>query len=127
MKQRVRIPKEIVKKYEGTICLMVHKDECLMEKIQSQTVWIIPIGYEVEEATLESYAQHLLKFVEDSKEERLDTCKETSMELHSKFTEPTRKRKVAKIVEDTLVEEIHPQEKVRVARVARDAAEKEEK
>ncbi|XP_057864250.1 uncharacterized protein LOC131072193 [Cryptomeria japonica] len=49
------------------------------------------------------------------------------MELHTKFTEPARKRKVAKIVEDILVEEGHPREKVRDARAARDAVEKAKK
>lgn len=87
---------------------MVNKDECLMEAIQPCTVWIMPMGYEVDEVTLEAYAQHLINSLEDNKEERRGTCKEKSMELHSKFIKVARKRKVAKIVEDILVEEGHP-------------------
>lgn len=34
MKQRVRIQREIVSKYEATICFMVNKDECLMEALE---------------------------------------------------------------------------------------------
>lgn len=124
MKQRVRIPKEIVKKYEGTICFMVNKDECLMEVVEPRKVWILPMGYEVNIGTLDAYEQHLLNALVDSKEERFKTCKEKSMELHTKFTEPVRKRKVAKIVEEILIEEGHPREKVRAARVARDVGEK---
>lgn len=106
---------------------MVNKDECLMEAIQPQAVWIIPMGYEVDEATLEAYSQHLLNSLEDTKEERFRTYKEKSMELHSKFTKPTRKRKVENIVEDILVEEGHPREKVKATRAKKDAVEKEKK
>ncbi|XP_057856272.1 uncharacterized protein LOC131065702 [Cryptomeria japonica] len=85
----------------------------------------MPMGYEVDETTLDAYAQHLLNALVDTKEERLGTCQEKSMELHTKFTEPARKIKVTKIVEEILVEEGHPREKVRVARATRDAIEKE--
>lgn len=85
------------------------------------------MGYEVDEATLDAYAQHLLQAPIDTKEERFETCKEKSMELHSKFSKPTRKRKVAKIVEGILIERGHPQERVRVARVTRDVIEKAKK
>ncbi|XP_059070516.1 uncharacterized protein LOC131860160 [Cryptomeria japonica] len=76
---------------------MVNKDECLMEAVQPQTMWIIPMGYEVDAGTLDTYAQHLLNALADSKEEKFETCKEKSMELHTKFIELARKRKVAKI------------------------------
>lgn len=33
MKRRERFPKEIVEKYEKTICFMLDKDQCLMEAI----------------------------------------------------------------------------------------------
>lgn len=62
------------------------------------------MGYEVDEATLDANVQHLLNTPVDTKDERFETCKEKSMEFHSKFTEPERKRKVEKIVEDILVE-----------------------
>lgn len=127
MKQRVRIPKEIVSKYEGTIYFMVNKDECLMEEVEPQTVWILPMGFEVDAVTLDAYAQHLLNAPVDTKEEKFDTCKEKSMELHTKFIKPERKRKVAKMVEEILVEEGHSREIVMVARDVRDAEEKAKK
>lgn len=83
---------------------MVNKDECIMEAVQPRTIWILPMGYDVDEATLDVYTQHLLKALVDTKEERFETCQKKSMEFHTKFTEPTRKRNVAKIVEDSLVE-----------------------
>ncbi|XP_059076448.1 uncharacterized protein LOC131875790 [Cryptomeria japonica] len=85
------------------------------------------MGYEVDEATLDAYAQHLLNTLVDTKEERFKTCKEKSMELHSKFIKLARKRKVTKIVEDILVEEGYPREKFRATRVVRDAVEKRKK
>lgn len=87
----------------------------------------MPMGYEVDEVTLDSYAQHLLKALVDTKEERFRTCKEKLMDLHTKFTEPARKRKVAKIVKDILVEEGYLWERVRATRVARDVVEKAKK
>ncbi|XP_059075390.1 uncharacterized protein LOC131875321 [Cryptomeria japonica] len=106
---------------------MVNKDECLMEAVEPWTVWILPMGYEVDAGTLDAYAQHLLNAPIDSKEERFDTCKDKSMELHTNFTEPEIKRKVVKMVEEILVEEGHPREKVRAARVVRDVEEKAKK
>ncbi|XP_059077885.1 uncharacterized protein LOC131876484 [Cryptomeria japonica] len=98
-----------------------------MEAVEPWTVWIMSIGYEVDAGTLDAYAQNLLNGSVDSKEERVKNCKEKSMELNNKFIEPKRKRKVANIVEDILVEEGHPREKVRATRTARDAEEKEKK
>lgn len=60
MKRREIIPKEIVEKYEKTICFMVDKDQCLMEAVVPRTMWIIPMGYEIDAATLDVYAQHML-------------------------------------------------------------------
>lgn len=116
MKQRIRIPKEIANKYEGIICFMVDKDECLMEVVEPQMIWILLTGYKVEARTLDAYAQHPLNAPVDSKEERFGTYKEKSMELRTKFTEPERKRKVAKMVKEILMEEGHPRERVRDAR-----------
>lgn len=127
MKQRVRIPKEIVNKYEGTICFMVNKDECFMEAAKPRMVLILPMCYKVDVGTIDAYAHHLLNAPVDSKEERFGTYKEKSMELHTKFTEPKRKRKVAKMVEEILMEEGHPRERVRAKRATRDAKEKVKK
>lgn len=56
MKNRKRIPKEIVEKYEQTIFFMVDKDQYLIEFMDLRIVWIIPMGYEFDSIILEEYA-----------------------------------------------------------------------
>lgn len=77
---------------------MVDKDQCHMEVLEPRTVWILSMGYEVDGQTLEVYAQHLLSKPIDPKEPRFGIFKKKEMELHKKFTQPTRKRKVSKMV-----------------------------
>lgn len=71
-----------------------------MEAVEPRTIWIIPIGYEVDANTLDTYAQHLLSQPIDDKEERFNTLKEKDLDLHKKFIELTRKRKFRKEVEE---------------------------
>lgn len=105
MQSKESIPKDIIEKYENTIYFMVDKDQCHMEAIEPRTIWIMPMGYKVDGNILDTYAQHLLSKLVDEKEERLDTFKEKDLDLHKKFIEPTRKRKVRKEVEE-LVEKM---------------------
>lgn len=58
MQAREIIHTSIVEKYNDTICFMVDIDQCLMEAVDPIIVWIMPMGYEVEEHILELYAQH---------------------------------------------------------------------
>lgn len=57
MKNRERIPKEIVDKYTYTICFMANKDKCHMKVVELRTIWIMAMGYEFDAQTLEGYAQ----------------------------------------------------------------------
>lgn len=50
---------------------MVNKDECMMEAFKPRIVWIMPMGYEVDEATLDAYAQHLLQAPVDKKRKEI--------------------------------------------------------
>lgn len=100
MQSNESIPKDIVEKYENTIYFMVDKDQCHMEVAEPWTVWIMPTGYEVDVNTLDTYAQHLLSKLVDEKEERFGTYKEKYLDIYKKFTEPARKRKVEKEVEE---------------------------
>lgn len=50
--------------------------------------------------TLDAYAQYLLSQLVDDNEERLNTCQEKYLDLHKKFTGPSRKRKAMKEVEE---------------------------
>lgn len=69
MQRRERIPKEIVEKYEDTICFMVDTHHWLMEVVEPRTTWILPMGYEVEIHILDAYTQYLSrKLVDTSKE-----------------------------------------------------------
>jgi len=53
MQARERIPQSLVEKYKDTICFMVETDQCLMEAVEPRTVWIMPMGYEVDEQIVE--------------------------------------------------------------------------
>lgn len=99
MQSRERISKEILEKYENTICFMVEIDQCLMEAVEPRMVWIMLMGYEVDANTLDMYAQHLLRKTVDEKEERFGTYKEKSLRLHSQFTKPGMQKRVRKEVE----------------------------
>lgn len=57
-----------MEKYEKTISFMVDKDQYLMEVVEPRTMWILPIGYEVDASTLDVYAQHMLSQLVDEKE-----------------------------------------------------------
>lgn len=75
---------------------MVNKDQCLMEVVEPRTVWILPMGYEIDVVNLDAYAQHMLSQQVDPKEERFKTFKENDLTLHKKFTNTSRKRKIKK-------------------------------
>lgn len=107
MKNRVRIPKEIVEKYKDTICFMVNKDECMMETIHPRTVWIMPMGYEVDEATLDPYAQHLLKAPVDEKEEKIGIAQEKGLKVHQEQVAPNIRKKMTRVASETLISEGH--------------------
>lgn len=99
MQSRERIPKDIIEKYDKLIFFMVDKDQYHMEVVE-QFIWIMLIGYEMDSNTLDAYYQHLLGKLMDEKEERFGTYKEKDLDLHKKFTELTRKRKVRKEVKE---------------------------
>lgn len=88
MHDRERIPKTIVEKYQDTIVFMVDIDQCLMETIEPSTIWIMPMGYEVDEKILEPHAQHLLRKLVDPLQERFGTYVEKSLKLHKKLKKP---------------------------------------
>lgn len=70
-----------------------------MEEVEPKTVWILLMGYQVDEITLDTYAQYLLSKLVDEKEERFGTFKEKDLILHKYLTEFRRKRKVRKEAE----------------------------
>lgn len=74
-------------------------DQCLMEVVEPKTVWIMPMGYEVDEKILNMYAQHLLSNPKDTTVERFGTYEELSMKLHVELRKPKINRKVRKEVE----------------------------
>lgn len=88
MQRRERIPKDIVEKYEDTICFMVYKDQWHMEAAEPRTTWIMSMGNKLDGNTLDADAHHLLSKLVDVKEERFGTYKEKNLDLHKKFIEP---------------------------------------
>jgi len=60
MQTRERIHQSLVEKYKDTVCFMVDTDQCLMEAVEPRIVWIMPMGYEVDEKIIELHIQHLL-------------------------------------------------------------------
>lgn len=62
-------------------------------------VWIMVMGYEVDEIFLELYAQHLLSQLVDPNEERFETYKEKSLKLHQQFKKSVIQKKAQKEVE----------------------------
>lgn len=107
MNNRARIPKSIVEKYKDIICFMVNKYECMMEAIQPRIVWIMPMGYEVDEATLDAYAQHLLQAPVDEKQEKFGTTQEKGLKVHQGQVAPEKRRKMTKVATNTLISEGH--------------------
>lgn len=47
MKERYRIPENIVEKYEDTICFMVENDCVFFEAVEPRMKWCYPMGYKV--------------------------------------------------------------------------------
>lgn len=76
MHSRERIATSIVEKYKDTIYFMVDIDQCHMEVVDPRTIWIISMGYEVEEKKLKMYAKNLLTMPLDLVEERFGTYEE---------------------------------------------------
>lgn len=70
-----------------------------MDVEEPRTIWIMPMGYEVEERILDLYAQHLLSKPLDLFEERFGTYVEKNMQVHEQLKKPMIVHKVRKEVE----------------------------
>lgn len=112
MHERERIPEQVVKRYEDTICFMVDTDTCQMEAADPRTSWVMPMGYEVEADLLIAYADHLLEQPVDSNATRFGTFKEKSIEVHSELAKLVIAKKVRKEVEQFVVEQGYTKEEI---------------
>lgn len=70
-----------------------------MEATDPGMIWIMPMGYEVEENILKVYAEHLLSMPLDTTEERFGCYAEKSMQLDDQSHKPKIVRRVRKEVE----------------------------
>lgn len=77
----------------------------MMEEVQPRIVQIMPMGYEVDEAILDAYAQHLLQALVDEKEDKVGTSQEKGIKVHQEQVAPTIRRKMTKAVAETLISE----------------------
>ncbi|XP_059076744.1 uncharacterized protein LOC131876008 [Cryptomeria japonica] len=68
--------------------------------VQPRTIWIMPMGYEVEEAT-----QHLLQAPVDEKEEKFGTAKEKGLKVHQEQVAPAIQKKMTRLAVETLISE----------------------
>ncbi|XP_059063850.1 FK506-binding protein 4-like [Cryptomeria japonica] len=107
MKNGSRIPKSIIEKYKDTTCFMVNKDEYMMEIVQPRIIWIMPMGYEVEEATLDAYVQQILQAPVDEKKEKFGTAQEKGLKVHQEQVAPNIRKKITKLAAETLISEGH--------------------
>jgi len=82
MHSRERITKSVVEKYKNEIYFMVDTNQFLMEVVEPRIVWIMPMGYEVDEKILDMYAQHLLNKPKDDSVERFGTYEDLDVKLH---------------------------------------------
>lgn len=80
MRQRMRIPQEIVDKYDKLITFVIMRDETWMEAVTPRTIWVNEMGYEVGAAILESYAQMLINAPKDPNIEIFGTVENIASE-----------------------------------------------
>lgn len=88
MHARERIPTSILEQYKDTICFMVDIDQCYMEAANPRTIWIMPMGYKVEEKILKMHAELLLSSPLNQGEERFGNYAEKSMQVHVELKKP---------------------------------------
>lgn len=60
MKERYKIPKEIVERYKDTIYFMVEIDCVCFELVEPWKKWCYPMGYEVSSEVLIMQIEHVL-------------------------------------------------------------------
>ncbi|XP_059067226.1 uncharacterized protein LOC131858157 [Cryptomeria japonica] len=78
---------------------MVDTDTCMMEVVDPNTTWVMPMGCEVKADLLVAYADHLLTQMVDTTTERFGTYKEKSLQVHSELNKSVIAKKVRKGVE----------------------------
>lgn len=103
MRSRVRVPEHIIEKYSIDICLMVNKDETLMEAIKPRNIWIEEMGYEVDGNILDAYAKMLIDAPIDEAEKPYGTAQRKTQEVETKFNRKKREKqegKASKFVEN---------------------------
>lgn len=79
---------------------MVDTDQCLMEVVEPRIVWIMPMGYKVDEQIHELYTQHLLSKPVNPSKGRFGTFVEKDLQLHSQFKKLEIVKKVIKQIEE---------------------------
>lgn len=97
MRQRERLSKSIVEKYSTDIYFMVKTDETLMEAVEPRTIWVIELGYEVDDNILDLYAKMLLDAPLDDKTKHFGTTKDKAFEVKTSFNRKRREKKIDKM------------------------------
>jgi hypothetical protein len=86
MKQRKRIPREIVEKYKDKVCFMVEIDNTCFEAMEPRVKWLPPMGYEVSVELLVPYVEFILAAKKSTQYQSnfLETWLESSYDIFSK-------------------------------------------
>lgn len=74
----------------------VSSDECMIEVVEPQSIWILPLGNEIIEDEAEGYVQMLVEIPKDSNKPRIGIYAEKSMEVHLKHKKPIIRKNVEK-------------------------------
>lgn len=75
---------------------MVDIDQCHMEAVDPRTVWIMLMGYEVDENILRMYVENLLNSPLDPNKEIFGTYAKKSLQVHLELRKPVSIRRVRK-------------------------------
>lgn len=70
------------------------------------------MGYVVDKATLDAYAQHLLQALVDEKKEKLDTAQEKGLKVHKEKVAMEIRKKMNKVAEKYLIGEGHDRSEI---------------
>lgn len=72
----------------------------------------MPMGYEVDEATVDAYVQHLFKVPIDEKKEKIDTTQGKGLKVHQEQVALAIRKKMTWVAAETLISEVHDRAKI---------------
>lgn len=103
----------------------------MMEAVQPRTIWIMSMGYKVDEVTIDAYAQHLLKAAVDEKEGNFFKTHEKGLKVHQEHVVLTIRKKMTRVAAKQLISEGHDrveiEQKVKILEAQRKEEQKQKR